>query len=82
MAREAARLLEGSNWLPEPLRLGGDEAVADAGETVTDEVTDKTALDAAAAELPAFLADDADPSADEAASGSGDKEADHLQAAE
>ena len=28
MAREAARLLEGSNWLPEPLRLDGDDAVA------------------------------------------------------
>ena len=28
MAREAARLLEGSNWLPEPLRLAGDD-VAD-----------------------------------------------------
>jgi ParB family chromosome partitioning protein len=31
MAREAARLLEGSNWLPEPLRLDGDDAAVDAG---------------------------------------------------
>ena len=80
MAREAARLLEGSNWLPEPLRLDGGDAVADAGETVTDDATDETALDDAA-ELPAFLADDADPSSDESVIGAGD-ETDHLQAAE
>ncbi len=79
MAREAARLLEGSNWLPEPLRLDGGDAVADAGET--DDVTDETALDDDAAELPDFLADDADPSSDESAIGAGD-ETDHLQAAE
>ncbi|RVD33154.1 ParB/RepB/Spo0J family partition protein [Mesorhizobium sp. M4A.F.Ca.ET.020.02.1.1] len=58
MAREAARLLEGSTWLPEPLRLEGDAAV-DAGETVTEDVTDETALDGDAADLPAFLADTA-----------------------
>ncbi len=81
MAREAARLLEGSNWLPEPLRLDGDDAVADAVGTATDDVTDETALDDDAAKLPAFLADDADPSADESAIGAGD-ETDHLQAAE
>ncbi|MCO5066789.1 MAG: ParB/RepB/Spo0J family partition protein [Rhizobiaceae bacterium] len=81
MAREAARLLEGSNWLPEPLRLDGDDAVADAVGTATDDVTDETTLDDDAAELPAFLADDADPSADESAIGVG-AETDHLQAAE
>ncbi|MDQ6436277.1 DNA-binding protein, partial [Mesorhizobium sp. LHD-90] len=78
MAREAARLLEGSNWLPEPLRLDGDDAVADAGETVTEDDTDETALDG---ELPAFLADDADPSADEPGTIAGEG-TDHLQAAE
>jgi ParB family chromosome partitioning protein len=81
MAREAARLLEGSNWLPEPLRLDGDAAVADAGETVADEVTDETALDDDAAELPAFLADDSGTSSDEPAAIAGE-EPDHLQAAE
>ncbi len=49
MAREAARLLEGSNWLPEPLRMPGDEPIA------TDEV-DGVATEAA--ELPAFLSGD------------------------
>jgi ParB family chromosome partitioning protein len=81
MAREAARLLEGSNWLPEPLRLAGDEVPVDAGETITEDVTDEAALDGDAAELPAFLADDADPSADKSAVGAGD-ETDRLEAAE
>ncbi|HEY1243908.1 MAG TPA: DNA-binding protein, partial [Hyphomicrobiaceae bacterium] len=46
MAREAERLLEGTGWLPEPLRSRGVEGAAlsgAAGDT---------------ASLPAFLADD------------------------
>ncbi|WP_192179956.1 ParB/RepB/Spo0J family partition protein [Mesorhizobium amorphae] len=80
MAREAARLLEGSNWLPEPLRLDGEEAAADTGKTVTDDVADAT-LDEDAAELPAFLAGDADPLSDEPGTTVGE-DTDHLQAAE
>lgn len=76
MAREAARLLEGSTWLPEPLRLEGDAAV-DAGETVTEDVTDETALDGDAADLPAFLADTASEEPTVA-----DEETDQLEAAE
>lgn len=79
MAREAARLLEGSNWLPEPLRV--DEVSADAGDAVAGDMSDEAALDGDAAELPAFLADDADPSSDEPVTIDGD-ETDHLQAAE
>jgi ParB family chromosome partitioning protein len=47
MAREAERLLDGTSWLPEPLRLRGADAPAspDAGD---------------AEALPAFLAADAD----------------------
>jgi ParB family chromosome partitioning protein len=45
MAREAERLLEGTGWLPEPLRLADTEAVSDA------------AINEAEA-LPGFLADD------------------------
>ncbi len=59
MAREAARLLEGSNWLPEPLRLDGDDAVVDADETVAGDAADETAVDGKAAELPAYLSEDA-----------------------
>ena len=50
MAREAERLLEGSGWLPEPLRLRGGNAVLPAS---TGEAGSKA--------LPAFLADDAEP---------------------
>ncbi len=80
MAREAARLLEGSNWLPEPLRLDGEDAAADTGKTVTDDVADAT-LDDDAAELPAFLAGDGDPLSDEPGTTVGE-DTDHLQAAE
>ncbi|MER9279557.1 ParB/RepB/Spo0J family partition protein [Mesorhizobium sp. M0522] len=81
MAREAARLLEGSNWLPEPLRLEVDEVATDAGDGVAGDMSDEVTLDGDATELPAFLADDADPSSEEPVTIDGD-EADHLQAAE
>jgi ParB family transcriptional regulator, chromosome partitioning protein len=46
MAREAERLLDGSGWLPEPLRLDD----LDVGtQAVTEDVS---------VELPAFLAED------------------------
>ena len=47
MAREAERLLDGSGWLPEPLRLQG----VDAGHPAAAADTES---------LPAFLADDSD----------------------
>lgn len=77
MAREAARLLEGSNWLPEPLRLAGDDTSVNSGETLSEDVTDEAALDDDAAELPAFLAD---PASEEPPLV--DEDTDHLQAAE
>ena len=81
MAREAARLLEGSSWLPEPLRQASDEAPSAAGETVADDATDENDIDGDGAELPAFLADDAERGADEPVV-SADDAAEHLQAAE
>ena len=45
MAREAARLLEGSNWLPEPVRLDGEDAIGEGAEAVAHDVTDETTLD-------------------------------------
>jgi ParB family transcriptional regulator, chromosome partitioning protein len=57
MAKEAERLLEGTGWLPEPLRLADAEPGAQAtGERETE-----------AEALPAFLAgeDEAGPDADE-----------------
>ncbi len=47
MAKEAERLLDGSGWLPEPLRTPGLDTDGPAPETPND-----------AAELPAFLADE------------------------
>ena len=82
MAREAARLLEGSNWLPEPLRLEVDAASAEPDEAVTD-VTDETASEGEAAELPAYLADEASGApSDKAATPADGEDTDHLQAAE
>lgn len=57
MAREAARLLDGSNWLPEPLRMPGDERF---------EMGGAVGIDADRTELPAFLASD-DEGVDEVA---------------
>ena len=53
MAREAARLLEGSNWLPEPLRQ------ADANPVSADD-QDAAEINEEATELSAYLAEDAD----------------------
>lgn len=79
MAREAARLLEGSDWLPEPLRLDVGAAVAEADKPATNE----TAFESDAADLPAYLADEASgASSDEAAVTVDGEDSDHLQAAE
>ena len=53
MAREAARLIEGSNWLPEPLRNPDDTSAAvDAQPDVAADADESTV------DLPAFLADE------------------------
>lgn len=52
MAREAARLLEGSGWLPEVLRLPADETPDEAD---ADGVIDDNAAASADVDLPAFL---------------------------
>ena len=80
MANEAARLLDGSGWLPEPLRLPGEEPVDTADDQPDpDAIHDGASVDEPS-ELPAFLVDDApdrteEPDGDEADHG-------HLQAAE
>jgi ParB family chromosome partitioning protein len=53
MAREAARPLEGSNWLPEPLREPDATRVADMNGKEPVDINDETA------ELPAYLAEHA-----------------------
>lgn len=82
MAREAARLLEGSGWLPEVLRLPVDQITAEAEvEAVVphDGVEDDT-TGAADFDLPAFLTEDAE--AAEAATDPIDDDGEHLEAAE
>ncbi|THK36483.1 ParB/RepB/Spo0J family partition protein [Ensifer sp. MPMI2T] len=60
MAREAARLLKGSGWLPEPLRLAGDDVpIGDA--IATTDASSRTILPRdATVELPAFPTEDVD----------------------
>jgi ParB family chromosome partitioning protein len=58
MAREAARLLVDSGWLPEPLRLEVD--TVEEVEAASSDMSDETDLADDSAELPAFLADDVD----------------------
>jgi ParB family chromosome partitioning protein len=78
MAREAARLLEGSGWLPEVLRLPIDQRLAEAE-------IDAAAIDAivedniaeAAVDLPAFLTEAGETVTDPI----GDDD-EHLEAAE
>ncbi|OCP22442.1 MULTISPECIES: ParB/RepB/Spo0J family partition protein [unclassified Ensifer] len=63
MAREAARLLEGSGWLPEVLRLPVDATPDEAAAaSVADavEVVDGSAEAGAGVDLPAFLTEGAD----------------------
>lgn len=60
MAREAARLLEGSGWLPEPLRSDNDEASSNEPATAIDQGSGDAQLDVEAADLPALLTEDAD----------------------
>ncbi len=63
MAREAARLLEGSGWLPEVLRLPVDETpveVASVPVADADGIIDDNAGESAGIKLPAFLPEGAD----------------------
>ncbi len=61
MAREAARLLEGSGWLPEVLRFPLDELPADeTSSAAEDTVIEGNAPSDANIALPAFLTDDAE----------------------
>jgi len=56
MAKEAERLLDGSGWLPEPLRTA---------DAVAAEPTSTGAAPDAAEALPAFLADDQEENPEE-----------------
>ncbi|WP_429810023.1 ParB/RepB/Spo0J family partition protein [Ensifer sp. B1-9] len=83
MAREAARLLEGSGWLPEVLRLPVDESPAEATAAPAanaDEIIDDNAVESARVELPALLTEGAD--AEEASVDFAEDDGAHLEAVE
>lgn len=60
MAREAERLMAGSGWLPEPLRLAADVASVHEAMVETGEIHHDGATESRNFHLPAFLTDDAD----------------------
>jgi ParB family chromosome partitioning protein len=60
MAREAERLMAGSGWLPEPLRLAADVASVDESTFENAEIPNGDATGSGNFDLPAFLTDDAD----------------------
>ncbi|WLE00437.1 ParB/RepB/Spo0J family partition protein (plasmid) [Agrobacterium leguminum] len=82
MAREAARLLEGSGWLPEVLRSPVTEpmAIAEVDVTATDDVGEANAVENTDADLPAFLTEGED--AEEVSTGPASDDGEHLEAAE
>jgi ParB family chromosome partitioning protein len=59
MAREAERLMTGSGWLPEPLRLATEVASVDEATSATGEVSNEGADETKNLDLPAFLTGDA-----------------------
>jgi ParB family chromosome partitioning protein len=79
MAREAERLMSGSGWLPEPLRLITDNGSTEQPTFETGEIADGGIVETPAPDLPAFLTDDAD---DASAPTDEIDELQHLDAAE
>ena len=81
MAREAARLLEGSGWLPEVLRLPIDQLPAEAkvdaaaGDAIVEDNIAEAAVD-----LPAFLTEAGEVG--ETVTDPIDEDSEHLEAAE
>ncbi|ACI59564.1 ParB domain protein nuclease (plasmid) [Rhizobium leguminosarum bv. trifolii WSM2304] len=60
MAREAERLMAGSGWLPEPLRLAAGLASVDESAFENAEISHDGATETENLELPAFLTEDTD----------------------
>jgi len=79
MAKEAERLMTGTDWLPEPLRLADLNVSAERCGGETSESVGEGQDEGASADLPAFLTEEADTAADTTAEVSQDR---HLDAAE
>lgn len=82
MAREAARLLDGSGWLPEVLRYPADEVAEEVGTAETNDAVTVVDEDVEAGDvvLPAFLTEELD--GEQTAADADDDHGGHLEAAE
>ncbi len=82
MAREAARLLDGSGWLPEVLRLPVAETtvVAETDAASTDDDVEDNAVKAVNVDLPAFLTEG--ENAEKISTDASDDDGEHLETAE
>ncbi|MBN8954886.1 ParB/RepB/Spo0J family partition protein [Rhizobium sp. 60-20] len=82
MAREAARLLEGSGWLPEILRLPADEnpAEPEVVAAATHATVEDDVVESAEVNLPAFLTEG--QGAEEGSTDPADDDGERLDAAE
>jgi len=82
MAREAARLLDGSGWLPEVLRYPADEIADEPGisETAETVIVDDVDTDAVEVALPAFLTEGVEDG--QATANPDEDQGGHLEAAE
>ncbi|MCW8281715.1 ParB/RepB/Spo0J family partition protein [Agrobacterium sp. InxBP2] len=81
MAREAERLMTGSSWLPEPLRITVEDGISESdapGETVGSDHAET----GEAQDLPAFLLDQPETSDDDTGDTESGMDGEHLAAAE
>ena len=79
MAREAERLMTGSGWLPEPLRMTGDAGISASDAAVGSDAGEMISGDQ---DLPAFLLDQPETSDDDTRDTESEIDGEHLAAAE
>ncbi|MBY5523547.1 ParB/RepB/Spo0J family partition protein [Rhizobium leguminosarum] len=82
MAREAERLMTGSGWLPEPLRMTNGEGIIDSDALGDTAGSDELGAISEAQDLPAFLLQDPGTSNDETGDTESGIDGEHLAAAE
>lgn len=84
MAREAERLMTGSGWLPEPLRMTRDESIGESEAVVDDASVGSDDRETASelSDLPAFLLDQPETSDDDTGDTESGSDGEYLTAAE
>ncbi|XKM38890.1 ParB/RepB/Spo0J family partition protein (plasmid) [Rhizobium ruizarguesonis] len=82
MAREAERLMTGSGWLPEPLRMTNGEGIIESDALGDTAGSDELGAISEAQDLPAFLLEDLGTSNDETGDRESEIDGEHLAAAE